>query len=94
MMLLVPLPWSDRVWALPFLTVLAPSPKTNAANGQRHKTSIDWVGQMITAVRRWQPQRPLILVVDGAMAAVKLGLRCAGFSDPVTFISRLRLDAA
>lgn len=94
MMLLVPLPWSDRVWALPFLTVLAPSPKTNAANGQRHKTSIDWVGQMIMAVRRWQPQRPLILVVDGAMAAVKLGLRCAGFSDPVTFISRLRLDAA
>ncbi len=28
MMLLVPVPWSDRVWALPFLTVLAPGPKT------------------------------------------------------------------
>lgn len=25
MMLLVPLPWAQRVWALPFLTVLAPS---------------------------------------------------------------------
>ncbi len=94
MMLLVPLPWSDRMWALPFLTVLAPSPKTNAANGKRHKTSIDWVGQMIGAVRRWLPHRDLILVVDGGMAAVKLGLRCAGYVRPVTLVSRLRLDAA
>lgn len=93
MMLLVPLPWSDRIWALPFLTVLAPSPKTNAANGHRHKTSIDWVGQMIAVVRRWLPQRDLVLVVDGAMAAVKLGLRCAGYLQPVTLVSRLRLDA-
>ena len=29
MMLLVPLPWSSRVWALPFLTVLAPSKRAN-----------------------------------------------------------------
>lgn len=94
MMLLVPLPWSDRIWALPFLTVLAPSPKTNAANGKRHKTSIDWVGQMIGVVRRWLPQRELILVVDGGMAALKLGLRCAGCNRPVTLVSRLRLDAA
>jgi hypothetical protein len=94
MMLLVPLPWSDRVWALPFLTVLAPSPKTNAANNRRHKTSIDWVGQMTGAVRRWLPQQPLVLVVDGAMAAVKLGLRCARYPQPVTLVSRLRLDAA
>lgn len=93
MMVLVPLPWSDRVWALPFLTVLAPSPKTNAANGRRHKTSIDWVSQMITAVRRWLRQRKVVLVVDGAMAAVKLGLRCAGCPAPVTLVSRLRLDA-
>jgi hypothetical protein len=93
MMLLVSLPWSDRVWALPFLTVLAPSPKTDIANGRRHKTSIDWVGQMITTARRWLPQQKLILVVDGAMAAVKLGLRCAGLSQPVTLVSRLRLDA-
>ena len=76
MMLLVPVPWSDRVWALPFLTVLAPSPKTNEANGKRHKTSIDWVGQMVAAVRRWLPERSLVLVTHGGMAAVKLGLRC------------------
>jgi len=93
MMLLVWPPWSNRAWALPFLTVLAPSPKTNLANGKRHKTSIDWVGQMIGAVRRWLPQRALVLVVDGGMAAVKLGLRCAHYSHPVTWVTRLRLDA-
>jgi DDE superfamily endonuclease len=93
MMLLVPVPWSRRVWALPFLTVLAPSEKTNRANGKRHKTSIDWLGQMIRVVRRWFPTRPVVLVVDGALAAIKLGLQCARFAVPVTYISRLRLDA-
>lgn len=94
MMLLVPVPWSTRVWALPFLTVLAPSEKTNRANGKRHKTSIDWIGQMIPLVRRWFPDRAIILVVDGGLAAVKLGLRCCRLLVPVTYVSRLRLDAA
>lgn len=94
MMVLVPVPWSRRAWALPFLTVLAPSEKTNTANGKRHKTSIDWIGQMIRVVRRWQPTRAMVLVVDGGLAAVKLGLRCASFVHPVVYVSRLRLDAA
>jgi hypothetical protein len=81
------------VWALPFLTVLAPSEKTNLANDQRHKTSIDWIMQMIGAVRRWLPERSLVLVTDGGLAAIKLGLRCTGFGNPVNYVSRLRLDA-
>jgi hypothetical protein len=93
MMLLVPVPWSQRIWALPFLTVLAPSEKTNLANGKRHKTSIDWIMQMIGAVRRWLPERAMVLVTDGGLAAIKLGLRCVGFRNPVTYVSRLRLDA-
>ena len=93
MMLLVSLPWTKRVWALPFLTVLAPGEKTNVANGKRHKTSIDWIGQMIGAVRRWLPNKVLVLVTDGGLTAVKLGLRCAGYANPVTYVSRLRLDA-
>ena len=93
MMLLVAVPWSRRVWALPFLTVLAPSETTNSANGKRHKTSIDWIDQMIGAVRRWLPTRRLVLVVDGGLAAVKLGVRCVRLAVPVTYVSRLRLDA-
>lgn len=93
MMLLLPVPWSQRVWALPFLTVLAPGEKTNVANGKRHKTSIDWIGQMIGAVRRWLPKKTVVLVTDGGLTAVKLGLRCARYVNPVTYVSRLRLDA-
>jgi hypothetical protein len=93
MALLVSVPWSQRIWALPFLTVLAPSKKTNLSNGKRHKTSIDWVGQMIAQVRRWLPERQVVLVVDGGLAAIKLGQRCLGYANPVTYVSRLRLDA-
>ncbi len=94
LMVLVPVPWSHRAWALPFLTVLAPSARTNAAHGKRHKTSIDWIGQMITVVRRWQPTQAIVLVVDGGLAAVKLGWKCLQAALPVCYVSRLRFDAA
>ena len=93
MMLLVNVPWSSRVWALPFLTVLAPSEKTNNANGKRHKTSTDWVMQMLSQTRRWLRHQPMVLVVDGGLIALKLGHRCRDFVNPVTLVSRLRLDA-
>jgi hypothetical protein len=58
MMRLVPVPWSRRVWALPFLTVLCwPAEK---AAGRRHKTSVDWVRQIMKQVRRWLPGRQLV----------------------------------
>lgn len=94
MMVLVEIPFSGRVWALPFLTVLATSEKTDQKLGRRHKTSIDWIGQMILCVRRWLPTRKLVLVVDGGLAAVRLGWRCARDQVGITFVSRLRLDAA
>jgi len=93
MMVLVSVPWSSRVWALPFLTTLAPSPKTNLANGKRHKTSIDWLMQMINPVRRWLADRQLVLVVDGGLIALKLGHRCLSYAKPVTLVARFRLDA-
>jgi hypothetical protein len=90
MMLLVPVPWSRRVWALPFLTVLCWPPKSR--HKRRHKTSVDWVRQMMQQVRRWLPQQLLVLVVDGGFAAVALAVACT-VSD-VVMVSRLRLDAA
>ena len=90
MMLLVPVPWSQRVWALPFLTALGwPAEK---GSQRRHKTSVDWVRQMMKQVRRWLPGRRLVLVVDGGFAAVSLALACA--KQHVTMVSRLRWDAA
>ena len=90
MMLLVPVPWSQRVWALPFLTALC-WPETKRGR-RRHKTSIDWVRQMMQQVRRWLPDRRLVLVVDGGFAAVSLALACV--KHRVTMVSRLRWNAA
>src|SRR5918911_2468596 len=41
MMLLAPIPWARRVWALPFLTVLAPSERYHEERNLRHKTISD-----------------------------------------------------
>jgi hypothetical protein len=92
LMLIVTVPWSSRPWALPFLTLSAPSEATNKANGKRHKTSIDWIQQMVCLVSRWLRGRALVLVTDGGLTAVKLGLTCGALRQPVTWVSRLRLD--
>ena len=90
MMLIVPLPWCKRPWALPFLTLLAPSKKSNEKAGRRHKTSIDWTRQMVILVSRWLKRR-WILVGDGAYACMDLAATC--IKQNVVLISRLRLDA-
>jgi hypothetical protein len=91
MTLIVPLPWCKRPWALPFLTVLAPSKKSNEAAGKRHKTSIDWTRQMMLQVCRWLKKKPWILLGDGAYACMDLATAC--IKRKVTLVSRLRLDA-
>ncbi len=90
MMLLVPVPWSRRVWALPFLTALCWPAEQDGP--RRHKTSVDWVRQMMKQVRRWLPGRRLVVVVDGGFAAVSLALACV--TQRVVMVSRLRWDAA
>ncbi len=94
LMLIVKLPWSERKWALPVLTVLSTSKKNDQAHNLRHKTSIDWAVQMIRLLRRWIPQRVIVLVADGGYAAVKLALCCAGFPTAVALVCKMRLDAA
>jgi hypothetical protein len=90
MMLLIPVPWSRRVWALPFLTTLYRP--AEPATSRRSKTSVDGVRQMVKQVRRWLPERRLVLAVDGGFAAVSLALACV--KSRVAMVSRLRWDAA
>jgi hypothetical protein len=93
-MLLVEIPWAARVWALPFLSVLAPSERYAAKQGKRHKKITEWAWQLLLQVRRWYPEREIVVVADGAYASLKLLDRCRSLSRPVAFITRLRLDAA
>ena len=92
--LLVPVPWASRVWSLPFLSALAYSERYAQEQGKRHKTLTDWAGQLLLLVRRWYPEREIVAVADGGYAALKLLDRCRSLSEPITFITRLRLDAA
>jgi hypothetical protein len=94
MMLLVPIPWAGRVWALPFLTVLAPSERYHWERNQRHKTLARWAGQMIGQVSRWLSRRKLVIVADSAYAVIELLDQIIHLRRPVTMGTRLRLDAA
>jgi hypothetical protein len=93
-MLLVEIPWAARVWALPFLSVLAPSERYAAKRGRRHKKITEWAWQMLLVLRRFYPQREIVAVADRAYASLKLLDRCRKLSKPIAFITRLRLDAA
>ena len=90
LMAMVPVPWTRRRWALPFLTILAPSERYNTAHGHRHKKLTDWARQAILQVRRWVPDRKLIFVADSSFSALEL---IAAVRRRVCLVTRLRLDA-
>jgi len=93
MAIVIPVPWAKRRWALPFLTVALLAPKRSAKLGKRHRSSIARAGQLISQVRRWYPDREVVVVGDGAFAAVPLIQHCQRKHIRVTLVSRLRFDA-
>ena len=93
-MWLVSIPWANRTWALPVLTALAPSERYYKSMGKDPKKLTDWARQLILQLRRWLPKRALVLVADSSYAVLDLLHFCQSVSRPVTFITRLRLDAA
>ena len=92
--LLAEVPWASRVWALPFLSALAHSERYAKEQGKRHKKLTDWAWQLLLLMRRWYPQREIVAVADRTYASLKLLDRCRRLRNPITFITRLRLDAA
>lgn len=91
LMLLAPVPWTKRVWALPFLSVLAPSERYYQRLGRRANKLTDRARQMLLLVRRWLPHRQIVVVADSSFSAIEL---LAAVGKRVCMISRLRLDAA
>ena len=94
LMLLAPIPWAKRVWALPFLTVLAPSERYYEKRKRAHKKLTDWARQALLQVRRWLPGRKLVVVMDASFAAIDFLWQVAKLANPITMIARFRLDAA
>ncbi len=93
---LTTIPFAQRVWALPFLTALAPSQRFYEALGRQPKKITDWGRQLVFQVRRLLPERALVVVADAdsTYAALEFLHACASLRQPVTVITRLRMDAA
>jgi hypothetical protein len=94
LMWLTKIPWAQRIWALPFLTVLAPSERYYKDKVRSYKKLTDWARQMIYQLRRWLPGCELIVVGDNTYAVLDLLHACQMLAKPVTLVTRLRLDAA
>jgi len=77
---------------LPFLTIPAPSPAVSAKLGKRHRTLPERAASLVRLLRRWLPDRPLVLVGDSSFGVVELALACQ--QAKVTWIARLRMTAA
>jgi len=105
LMVMVPIPWAKvpsatadgkppeggRRWALPFLTVLAPSERWSSERGRRHKTVVDWARQAVLQARRWLPGRRLVVVADAGFSGVNL---IAALRRHACLVTRLRIDAS
>ena len=88
---ILPIPFAGRRWALPFLTVLAPSARWSEGQGKRHKTLTDRARQAILQSKRWLADRRVVVVADSSFAALEL---IAAVRRHVCLITRLRLDAS
>ena len=88
LMLLPEIPWVGRVWALPFLTVLAPSERYAREHKQRHKKLTDWGRQVLLQAAHWLPERKIIAVTDSSFAAIEL---LNAVRRRICMITRLRL---
>jgi len=89
--LVVTPPWTRRHWALPVMSVQAPTPEVSKRLGLRHKTIAERARQMILLVRRWLPDATITVVGDQSYSCVELAQGCV--RAKARLIAPLRLDA-
>ena len=94
LMLLTRIGWAGRHWALPFLTALVVSARYDRRKGRRHKTVTDYAQQMLVCLRRWLPDRDLVVVADGGYAKREFLRHCQSMSKPIVVVTKLRKDAS
>lgn len=72
LMLLAPVSWANRIWALPFLTVLCPSERYHQERGKKHKKLTDWARQIALLLSRWLRGFKVIIVGDTTYTCIEL----------------------
>ena len=89
--ILIKFSWSNRRWALPFMTILEPSEKCDKASNRKHKSSIKWSIQALKQVKRWLSGYSITVLGDGGFATALFCWECIKLN--VSLVSRLRIDA-
>ena len=89
--LVVPVPWTRRRWALPFLSIAATPPEVRAAVSHRHHTVGDIAQLGCRLLHHWVPDRAWTLVGDGGYSIIDLGL--AAQDQQGALPAPLRFDA-
>ena len=84
-------PFSSRPFALPFISVLEPSERSDKAAKRRHKTTIRWTVQVIKWLMRLIKRSDIIFVGDGGFACGELAWLC--LKNEICLISRLKMNA-
>jgi hypothetical protein len=92
-MVLTPLSWADRVWALPCLTALCPSERFYEQRGRRPQPLTARAWQLMRLVVRWVPGREMVFVAESSFASLEL-LDTVATLPRASVLTRLRLDAA
>jgi len=90
-MLLTPVPWAKRILGLPILTALSPSKRYYQNKGREHKKLTEVAKQAMYTVRRWFPNRNIVVVGDSSFAVLEF--LSAMVKQRISVITRLRLDA-
>jgi DDE superfamily endonuclease len=89
--LVVTPPWTRRHWALPIMSVQAPTPEVSKRLDLHHKTITERARQMILIVRRWLPDARITVVGDQSYSCVELAHGCV--RAKARLIAPLRMDA-
>ena len=90
LMLVVPVPWAGRYWAMPFCSVLAPSNCYYLKQHRVPRTLTERARQMVLMVKRWLPDRAVVVTADSSFSALRL---LDAVRRQVTFVTRLKLNA-
>jgi hypothetical protein len=88
-----PMPWAQRVWALPLMTVRCPAERFYERRGRRARTVVERAWQMLPVVVRWWPGREVVVVAESSDAALAWLDHVKQWSR-ARWITRLRREAA
>lgn len=83
--------WSKNIFALPFLTVLTRSKESDLRNSKRHKSTTDWMCQIVKQIRRWLGNKRVVIVTDGGLNSVEMALTT--LKNGMHWVTRLPCNA-